>query len=244
MARLTAGIAALIFAAFCSADTIVVPPPYSAAEGPEYLKLQGAGRILQVLDYSLFASLGPIEITGVSVRADATNVVTTAIPISLSVSLSTSGADPNTPLDSTFANNTGAGAIAVFSGTYTFATANSGSPKDFDLFIPFTTSFVYTPAAGANLVMDISTSAPVVNVAKTNYLRLDTSFGVQGGGLATLLGQGAAPATGTYSPGGLIGQFVYIPYVVPTPEPGTLALLAAGLAGLAVFGAHRGRRRG
>jgi hypothetical protein len=60
-------------------------------------------------------------------------------------------------LSTTFAENIGAGNTLVFSGTLNWATGNlpgPGNTRQFDVVFPFTTPFLYDPAAG-NLLLDI-----------------------------------------------------------------------------------------
>src|SRR4029450_11694734 len=64
-------------------------------------------------------------------------------------------------LSTTFAENLGADNTLVFSGTLIWATANLPGPGDtrqFDIVFPFTTPFLYDPAAG-NLLLDLQFSA-------------------------------------------------------------------------------------
>jgi hypothetical protein len=63
-------------------------------------------------------------------------------------------------LSATFAENIGADNTLVFSGTLNWATGNlpgPGNTRQFDVVFPFTTPFLYDPAAG-NLLLDIRLS--------------------------------------------------------------------------------------
>ena len=63
-------------------------------------------------------------------------------------------------LSATFAENIGADNTLVFSGTLNWATENlpgPGNTRQFDVVFPFTTPFLYDPAAG-NLLLDIRLS--------------------------------------------------------------------------------------
>ncbi len=62
-----------------------------------------------------------------------------------------------TGLSTTFAENLGTNNTLVFSGPLTWTTANLpglGNTRQFDYVFPFTTPFLYDPAAG-NLLLDI-----------------------------------------------------------------------------------------
>jgi len=66
-------------------------------------------------------------------------------------------------LSATFAENIGADNTLVLSGTLNWATGNvpgPGNTLQFDMVFPFTTPFLYDPAAG-NLLLDIHLSGNV-----------------------------------------------------------------------------------
>ena len=119
---------------------------------------------MQVFDASQFAGInGPIRITQFANRPDAEPGPSGPRFASLKVFLSTT-TNAVADLSTTFADNIGLDNTLVFSGTLALQTANlpgPGDTKQFDIVFPFTTPFLYDPAAG-NLLIDVQiASRPV-----------------------------------------------------------------------------------
>ena len=227
-----AALAAVSTAGF--AQVLVVPGAQENVEGNinngfpfHYTGFNGnlnAQRYQQVYGANAFTT-GPILITGISFRPDAIagdafNVVLPSILIRMSTtSMAVDG------LSSTFSANIGADETTVRSGPLSISSLDTGpvaGPKDFDIFIPFTTSFVYDPSQG-NLLMDVfgvgSTMSTFFDAQSTTgdaVSRVFTStldpFGDTADQISTL---------------GLITQFHYEPAEV-VPEPATFALMGMG----------------
>ena len=100
---------------------------------------------------------GTLWITELRFRPDYRygNAFTTAVPF-IEIRLSTTPRSPD-GLSATFSDNAGADETVVFSGALPLSSAFTGpanGPKDFDMAIPLTTAFSYTPSGG-NLLLDI-----------------------------------------------------------------------------------------
>ena len=110
-------------------------------------------------------------------------------------------------------------------------------PKDFDIVIPLSAPFFFDPAGG-NLLLDVrnfsggsTTQFDAVNVTGDSVSRVQ-AFDVGSATGAQL----AFPSLG------LVTQFTTSPPTVGIPEPSTLLLLGAGLAGLLPRVCRRSRR--
>ncbi|MHC4994751.1 MAG: hypothetical protein ACYTGQ_06805 [Planctomycetota bacterium] len=201
-------------------------------------------RYQQVYDASEFTGLeGPHEITQIMFRPDATNGEAFSSTIdNLQITLSTTTANSSS-LSSTLADNVGADAQSVFSGSLTFSSSNTGpeeGPRDFDIVINLAAPFVYNPANGA-LLMDIthlgatSTFFDAHGVTDDGIARMvkflinDEAF-ISGSSLGLV-------TKFTVNPVMIQDQPEIDPEVVPTP---TASL--TGLIGFAMLGAARRRR--
>ncbi|HMJ66837.1 MAG TPA: immunoglobulin domain-containing protein, partial [Candidatus Binatia bacterium] len=88
------------------------------------------------------------------------NAFTSTFP-NVQLNLSTTQAQPD-QLSSTFASNVGSNDTVVFQGPITLSSRFTGpatGPKDFDIIIPFSRSFVYDSSAG-NLLVEFRSSSP------------------------------------------------------------------------------------
>ena len=114
-------------------------------------------RWLQIHDASQFGALsGPSFLTQFAYRPD--RILGQSGPRSWIVRVYASTTRRSVAaLSTTFAENLGANNTLVFDGTVNVATRNlpgPGNTRQFDYVVPFTTPFLYDPAAG-NLVLDL-----------------------------------------------------------------------------------------
>jgi len=142
------------------AQVVVVPNAQATVDG-NGSATSTAGpasvRWLQIHDASQFGALsGPSFLTKFAYRPD--RILDQSGPRSLTLRIyasttSRSAAGPST----TFAENIGTNNTLVFDGTVNLTTGNlpgPGNTRQFDYVFPFTTPFLYDPAAG-NLVLDL-----------------------------------------------------------------------------------------
>lgn len=182
-------------------------------------------RYQQVYSSSQFAPLqGGGLITSIAFRPSVfTGSAFSAVLPSVDIWLSTapSGVGPGS-LNSNFAANTGLDATLVFSGALSLSSANTGSPaRDFDIVINLTTPFLYDPQLG-NLLLE------VFNFQGGTTTPFD-AITIAGSLVSRVYAPSASATSGTIDSTGLITQFTF----VAIPEPTSVALLGAGLAGAA-----------
>ena len=129
-----------------------------------------------VFDASQFGGLsGPSFLTQFAWRPDTIPGFSGPRTVTLQIYASTTTRSV-AGLSATFAENIGADNTLVFSGTLNWATGNlpgPGNTRQFDVVFPFTTPFLYDPAAG-NLLLDIRLSgngqAITLDIVTTNEM--------------------------------------------------------------------------
>jgi len=212
---------------------IVVPSGLAATEGNTANPVAGGGggtgfRFQQVIAASVFP--GPVWIIGVTVRPDGA-LVSGPFTVNngdLLVQLSTTTRPPD-GLAATYALNIGPDVTTVFNGPATTSVSNTGpagGPKAFNAATPFTTPFLYDPAAG-NLLLD-----------RQSFSGFDIAWSIDGhdvfgDSVSAIASSAAATVGGVFSP--LVLQFEV------TPEPSTLTLLALGTLGVLAYARRRRR---
>ena len=211
-----------------AAADAIVPASLAAVEGNTnniYPFNFGSMRYQQVYAASEFG-LDPIYIDAMLFRPDseAGDAFSTVLA-SVQVNLSTTSLGPDT-LSNEFAANVGLNDTIVRSGALPLSSADVAGPgntRAFDVFIPFTTPFLYNPASG-NLLLDIRLSAS----ASTPF---DANF-VIGDSVSRAYAFGSASTTGTADTLGLVTKFQTSP-VNAVPDPASsLSLIIMGIGGL------------
>src|SRR6185369_6726468 len=146
------------------AQVVVVPNSLATNDG------NGSGtspagpasaRWLHIHDASQFGALsGPSFLTKFAYRPD--RILGQSGPRSLTLRIYASTTSRSVAeLSTTFAENVGTNNTLVFDGTVNLTTGNlpgPGNTRKFDYVFPFTTPFLYDPAAG-NLVLDLQIQA-------------------------------------------------------------------------------------
>jgi len=212
-----------------NAAFIVVPNSLETTEGGSNNHIpfnRTDTRYQQVFGSSQFGS-DPIFISEVAFRPDANPSVGYAFSVThpnVRISLSTTSAGPDS-LSTTFADNVGGDDLVVFSGSLSLSSSFLGTaPKAFDISIPFSSSFLYNPSSGNNLLLDVTifsglSGAPAFDAG--SYSMTDEVSRV-------LSEYSSSAATGTADTGGLVARFD----TQVVPIPGAVWLLGSGLIGL------------
>jgi PEP-CTERM motif len=227
------------------AQTIVAPG--TAEVGGISTAFRNSARVYQsYIHQSQFISITQtVQITGMRLRLDQTAVAQTwpsqdlsfaNYTVEMSLPSAAIVADGEIAgLTTTFAQNQGAGVTTVRSGAMTipansFTATGLGTPNAFGPTINFSTPYTYTP--GSPLLYTIYHSGYTPNTEIQRFFA-GTSFasGVADTVLLTSSGTGASTPSEFSSP--YIVEFVYSSSA-SAPEPGTLALVALGMAGGAV----------
>jgi PEP-CTERM motif len=229
------------------AVAIVAPNGYEAVDGdtgnlfPFFATsvTNDSMRYQQVYDASEFATIAPGGgmITEIAFRAHSESPPFAGALASVQIDLSTTAAVAD-GLSTVFADNIGSDVTTVF-GPAPFAISSrqpanfTSTAKPFEIVFPLLTPFFYDPALG-NLLLELR-----IPVQAAQPVLATTAFD------GTISGSDATSRVYSYSNGvdsptadqidtyGLITRFT----ATPVPEPGTLALVAVGLAVLA----HRRR---
>ena len=210
----TIGLAAVVIVSLAATDAqaVLVGTPGQAGQSVGFpFGANPGGRYQQVYDSSLFTT-GAVSVTGLSFYSASAPATLASGPFTLSLSTTSRGVDQ---LASPFDSNVGANSATVFSGTLP---ALSGGQLTFNLATPFT----YQPAAG-NLLLDVQSAASTTPGA---FFSTDSSVAS-----SRLFSTGGAL---TPDPRALVTNIITVPAVAAAvPEPASLALLGAGLLGLA-----------
>jgi len=209
------------------AASLVVPNNLAAKEGnfQEGFIAEAPSRLQQVYAASQLG-FQPLQISQIAFRPNGANPTPFDFQIgNIQVNLSTTEKNVDA-LSSNFADNIGADNTQVFSGTLTAGSANIGSvgsPKNFDIFINFTNSFVYNPKHG-NLLLELKKFTN-----ETTGDTFDAEFSI-GDAVSSIIAVGdanAAVANPQFNTTlGLVTQFT----VTPVPEPSSaIGVLAVGV---------------
>jgi hypothetical protein len=146
------------------AQVIVAPNALAANDGNTFQTSPAGGptsvREMTIYDASEFGSLsGPAFLTQFAWRPDTSPGPSGPRTVTLRIFASTTSRSV-AGLSTTFDENVGTNNTLVFSGTLNWTTGNLPGPantRQFDVVFPFTTPFLYDPAAG-NLLLDMQLS--------------------------------------------------------------------------------------
>jgi hypothetical protein len=244
--RTLAVVLALCAASGARAQVIVTPNAQASAEGNTAFVLAPIAspfRYMQLISSSEFSSLtGPVLITALAFRPDASQPGPAAALIPGAQFFLSTTSRTVTTLSTTFADNIGPDhtLVAMIGAGGGYSTGNlpgPGNTRQFDIAFPFTTPFRFDPAAG-NLLLE--TRNPAVVLASGQSILgdafEDTSPNAPG---RSVFGSGSmTAASGNLQTAGLVTRFDY----QAVPEPSSLALFGAGLAGGWLVHRRRGNR--
>ena len=194
-------------------------------------------RYQQIYGSSAFA--GQVLITGMSFRPDDSEFggafSTILSDVQINMSTTTKAVDG---LSNTFSENVGADDKVVYArGPLALSSAFTGAgPKDFDIHIVFTSSFLYDPLLG-NLLLDVRNfGGGFTTYFDAAYSEIDVVSRVSASDVNALF-PGPDARTDSNDSLGLITQFdTQDPDprdISEVPEPGTCVLVGIGLAGVA-----------
>jgi hypothetical protein len=198
----------------------------------------------QVFAASQFSSLsGPTLLTEMDLRNGIfVNEAFSSTISNIQIALSTVSLAPD-GLSANFASNLGANNTQVFNGSLTLSSTNAlgpGNTHAFDIDIVFQNPFLYNPAAGNLLlyVNNISGASSAVgadffDAQNTNGDSISRVYGSEGVSNST---------TGTIDSNGLIARF-QTASATAVPEPVTVTIFGAGLAGVAAMRRRKARKK-
>jgi len=220
------------------ADIVVVPNTLATTEGNDSNFgpfFDTSVRYQQVYSASQFPSTGPVSITQIAFRPDA-SVTDPSLFIrfdSVRIDLSTTSRTPGT-LSTVFANNIGADNTTVFN-SFVFAnpsvTGPAAGPKNFTVILTLN-PFTYNPSLG-NLLLDVRAVESGGGISAPFDAQLNSPF------TAHVDASGVGSTSGSILPTGVVTQFQFS----AVPEPSTLVLNSAGVLLLASWARWRRRRR-
>ncbi len=192
---------------------------------------QGSGQLQELYLASEFTPFGLLDISQFAFRDDEGNnpaayaATLQNIQVYLSTSSQTIGG-----MSGTFSDNVTGPATLVYSGPITFNIPfDNGSPRGFNYIIPFSTDFLYNPAAG-NLLVDILVIQG--NDPNTSTLpTLDYARG-QSAAMAVALDYSNyqdASGAGAASSSGWPTQFTFDSVAVPEPDSAVLCVMGVAV---------------
>lgn len=223
--RWIAGFFLAVLSCTSSAVTIVAPGDLAGAEGGSSNSFPfsfGTMRYQQVFDASHFGGISGV-IDEIRFRVDG-NDPSFSQTFDLEMRLSHTSVTPNT-LSTTFANNIGGDETLVLDeSSYNLSGTGGPGPNPFDVVFDINGLFTYDGVS--NLLLDIKLFAGIAS-------QLDaTDRGTAVDGMQRVfgpIGDVNSPTGSMGGPEGLVTAFVIDASV---PEPGTIALIGLGLAGI------------